>query len=85
MQLLDGMVSTLERVGCVSAQEGVDKMEGVPLHAWSSRFFKIACGGVGRFIKMDPASERKENLEMARVLISTSIWGDINRLMDVNI
>lgn len=60
-------------------------MEGVPLHAWSSRFFKIACGGMGRFIKMDSVSERKENLEMARVLISTSIWGDINRLMDVSI
>lgn len=50
----------------------------VPIHAWSQRFFKIACGKIGVFIKLDHHTANRENLVTARFLISTSYHMDVN-------
>ncbi|KAL8504197.1 hypothetical protein ACS0TY_022799 [Phlomoides rotata] len=43
---------------------------GVPAHAWTPRFFKLASVNVGSFVKMDAISESKRRLDVARILIS---------------
>lgn len=46
---------------------------GVPIHTWSIRFFLLASAKLGLFMKLDSLSEKKERLDVARVMISTTI------------
>ncbi|KAL8547986.1 hypothetical protein ACS0TY_007323 [Phlomoides rotata] len=58
---------------------------GVPAHAWTLRFFKLASVNVGSFVKLDAISEKKKRLDMARVLISAPYLNDVNQIFEVDI
>lgn len=58
---------------------------GVPLHAWSDRFFRVACSKFVSFIKLDHTSENLERLDVARVLLSVSFLKEINEVLQVGI
>ncbi|KAL8529901.1 hypothetical protein ACS0TY_007098 [Phlomoides rotata] len=58
---------------------------GVPLHAWNHRFFRLACTDMGAFVKLDGSTDKKENLEIARVLISVPYLTEINEVISTQI
>lgn len=58
---------------------------GVPYHAWSLNFFSLICAQVGSFVKFDEKTELKQNLEVARVLVSSSSLSHINRVLSIKI
>lgn len=58
---------------------------GVPLHAWSVHFFSFASAQIGRSLKMDKNTEEKNNLEVARVLVSASMVSQIDKLLEFRI
>lgn len=57
---------------------------GVPLHAWSIRFFSYACAKFGLFIMVDESSEHKTRLDFARIKISTG-FKNIDEVLNVRI
>lgn len=59
------------------------KWFGVPLHAWSERFFKTVCPSLGMFIKLDNDTMNKVRFDFARVLISVSYLKDVNQIIKV--
>lgn len=58
---------------------------GIPLHAWNERFFQLASGELGTFIKVDEDTTNKVRLNVARVLLSVPFYKDINRCITVQI
>ncbi|GKV29632.1 hypothetical protein SLEP1_g38538 [Rubroshorea leprosula] len=49
------------------------RIEGVPLHAWTVRFFRMVVDRMrGRFISMDDSTINKKRLDIATVLIRTT-------------
>lgn len=61
------------------------RCQGVPLHAWNSQFFEQIVGCLGSFISMDSGSMNGSSFDMARVMIRTSSWEVINRVIKVRI
>lgn len=61
------------------------RWHGLQLHAWSVKFFAIACAKFGLFIKMEDVKEQKYSLEFARVQIYTSCLQSFNKVMQVRI
>lgn len=58
---------------------------GVPVHAWLNHFFALACAKLGLFVKMDEFMNHNGSLEAARILISTSCFTDIDRILRIRI
>lgn len=57
---------------------------GVPLHAWSTRFFSYVCAKFGLFIKLDDSSKQKTRLDFARLKISTG-FKSIDEVINIRI
>ncbi|KAL8545394.1 hypothetical protein ACS0TY_005528 [Phlomoides rotata] len=58
---------------------------GVPLHAWSARFFSLASAGIGAFVKMDDDAEKKTRMDFARIMLSVPYLNDINQTVRIQI
>lgn len=61
------------------------RCQGVPLHAWSDNFFEMIAISFGTFVSMDWSSMQKKRLDVARMLIRTSSWEVVNRLIKVQV
>lgn len=46
---------------------------GVPLHAWSDRFFGLGCARFGRMVSMHEVSKNKRKFDEAYIRISTGL------------
>lgn len=57
------------------------RWSGVPVHAWSCRFFELMCDAFGTFTKMDFLTENCEMLLFARILVEIPIDAHIPRLL----
>ncbi|KAL6537767.1 hypothetical protein OROMI_025410 [Orobanche minor] len=58
---------------------------GVPIHVWSEKFFAGACANFGLFNKMDVETENRSSLESSRILVSTSCFNTIDRVIHIRI
>lgn len=47
---------------------------GVPLQAWTPRFFAIGCSSFGRLVELHEVSRNKLRLDEAFVKVSTGVW-----------
>lgn len=61
------------------------RCQGVPLQGWSEQFFELLVGSLGTYISVDWSTMQKKQYDIARVLIRTSSWEAINRLVKVRI
>ncbi|KAL6502402.1 hypothetical protein OROHE_024680 [Orobanche hederae] len=57
---------------------------GVPLQAWTGRFFEAACAQVGRLVKLHKNTGQKERLDVAWVFVSTGL-GKIDQTLECDI
>lgn len=60
------------------------KCQGAPLHVWTQQFFEMIVGCLGNFVSLD-SNILKNSYEAARILIRTSSWEFINRIIKVRI
>lgn len=61
------------------------RCEGLPIHAWSNHIFESLVACLGSFISTDTNTMEKKRLDVARVLIRTSSWEAVNRVIKVRI
>lgn len=55
------------------------------MHAWSNEFFEQIAGSFRRFVSTDFNTMNMKRLDVARMLIRTSSWEAINRIVKVQI
>ncbi|XP_057793182.1 uncharacterized protein LOC131009792 [Salvia miltiorrhiza] len=60
------------------------KWLGVPLQAWNSRFFHLACSKMGMVLKIHESTKERSRLDMALIQISTGL-GPIDKTLQCNI
>lgn len=60
-------------------------MTEVPIHAWKRDMFTLLSNSFGRFIKLDPLTENKQRLDIARIYVRTSNPEFINRIFNIHI
>lgn len=58
---------------------------GIPIHAWTKRFFATICLNFGSFVKMDENFGIKARLDRAKILISVSMDTDVNWIVKVHV
>ncbi|KAK7283204.1 hypothetical protein RIF29_12576 [Crotalaria pallida] len=58
---------------------------GVSLHAWNEEFFRLVTKSSREFIKSDSSTMRKERMDRAKVLISTSIVTKVDSVAQVKV
>lgn len=61
------------------------KCYGIPAHAWNKEFFSFLFSGIGSFICADESTEKKECMDVARILYKTKVHDLVSRLVKVNI
>lgn len=61
------------------------RCQGIPLQGWSEQLFKLLVTSLGKFISVDWCTMQKKRFDIARVLIRTSSWEAINRIVKVRI
>lgn len=58
---------------------------GTPAHAWNENFFRKVSQLVGTYISIDESTREKIRLDIARVLVTTSVPGIINSVVEANV
>lgn len=58
---------------------------GVPAHAWNNDFFSYLVSGIRKFICADEITEKKECMNVARILYKTKVHDLVSRIVKVNI
>ncbi|KAJ4840526.1 hypothetical protein Tsubulata_027338 [Turnera subulata] len=61
------------------------KVRGIPPHAWSTEFFRLAAVFVGRLIEVAPETVQRQRLDFASLLIQTTLPTMIDKTIDVTI
>lgn len=61
------------------------KILGVPAHIWNENFFRQISQLVGSYISIDDSTRDKMRLDIARVLINTSVKEIINTVVEVKV
>lgn len=59
------------------------KVIGVPAHTWNEKFFEQLSQLFGSFVSIDESTRAKVRLDLARVLVSTSVPEMINGVVEV--
>jgi len=55
------------------------KLWGVPLHVWEEKSFKQMGDFIGDFLDFDMITAERKNLDVVRLLVSTKLFGFINK------
>lgn len=61
------------------------RCQGVPVQGWSDQLFEMLANTLGSFISLDWSTMQKKCFDFARILIRTTSWEAVNRLIKVRI
>ncbi|GKV51184.1 hypothetical protein SLEP1_g57855 [Rubroshorea leprosula] len=61
------------------------RCQGVPLHIWKSSFFETVACLCGKFISLDDSTIKKKRLDVAKILILTSVQENIQKVLRVKV
>ncbi|KAJ4835218.1 hypothetical protein Tsubulata_021045 [Turnera subulata] len=76
-------VKPWKRGDCVANRRCWLHVRGVPLHALCIEFFSLVGSFFGQLIFVDPATEQKERLDMARIDVLTTQGGIVEKALEV--